>query len=329
MSHHIFQAVDKFLALSNAYGAKLVLGFSGGMDSTALLHALIKWQKKYRFDLHLAHLDHGWRKNSAQEACALKALAKQMGLPYHQKNLTGCPETNVEEFFRNKRYEFLRTVYDKIAAKALILGHHGDDQAETCLKRILEGASLFSIGSMQKVVHNQGMEIWRPLIDISKREIESYIKNEKLSYIDDHTNYDETYLRARMRGTILPFLENSFGKNVSKPLCDLASLFQKLDDYFSDKLEPFLSLVETVDNRETMDLKLLSFLKPFEIELFIQKWFSSRRLYVSKVVLRDIIESISKENLNKKFLTGSHKIVVHEKRISIEFNQEKNKEEDI
>ncbi len=91
---------------------------------------------------------------------------------------------------RQARLNFFKEIYQKIDAQALVLGHHGDDQSETVLKRILEGASLSSLRGILPVSILEGMQVWRPLLDASKAEIRSWLKAKGLKPIEDRTNLD-------------------------------------------------------------------------------------------------------------------------------------------
>src|SRR5271165_84222 len=98
---------------------------------------------KMDLDLHIAHVDHGWRPESSAEAEQLKSDVERLKLPFYLKRLENIPMKENEA--RSARLGFFKELYDKLGCQALILGHHGDDQSETVLKRILEGASFSAL----------------------------------------------------------------------------------------------------------------------------------------------------------------------------------------
>src|SRR5262245_21228397 len=114
----------------------VLLAFSGGPDSLALLHLLLDYRQQHPLTLHLAHVDHGWRSGSAAEAAKLKLQAEALGLPFHSCRLSDEDrQGNLEAAGREARLRFFRQLSSQFDCQAVILGHQADDVAETCLKR--------------------------------------------------------------------------------------------------------------------------------------------------------------------------------------------------
>lgn len=226
MSKQAFGKLKHFFSSQWKQGAPLLLACSGGPDSKALLYLLLDLRKFFNLEFEVAHIDHGWRKESQKEAQILAREVKSLGLKFHLKRLKGIPSK--EEAARDARYTFLNQIAKKIGAQAIILGHQMEDQAETVLKRVLEGASLPSCVGMKPV----SGKLWRPLLQVSKKELISYLQRKKISYFIDPTNLDSRYLRGRLRTSIIPQLEASFGKSIVKNLCLLGQRAQQLEEHF-------------------------------------------------------------------------------------------------
>lgn len=219
----------------------LLLGLSGGPDSLALLYLL----KECKLDFAVAHIDHGWRPESAGEAEQLRLLAEKLFLRFHLKTLdVGVIKGNAEEFCRNERLSFFKMLCRLHGYQGVILGHHADDQAETVLKRVFEGASLARLGAMKPVSQFDGLAILRPLLNISRSEILGYIDENGLSPFNDSTNSDPKFLRARFRQQTIPYLTEQFGKNISKGLNALAKESQELDAYLDRRIQPYLDRIQ-------------------------------------------------------------------------------------
>lgn len=197
----------------------LLLGYSGGPDSKALLYALLEEGVK---NLHLAHVDHGWREESGAEAEALRGEAERLGCPFHTVRLAKPGTGNWEDEARKGRLAFFQSLFMIEPFQALLLAHQKEDQAETVLKRVLEGSH--SLHGIEPAGRFEGMAVWRPLLNVRKREILSFLGERGLAALSDRTNEDPAYLRARMRREILPFLANSFGKD---PVENLALLGER------------------------------------------------------------------------------------------------------
>lgn len=226
----LFHRVQNFLEKSWDKKSPLLLGYSGGPDSKALLYLLLK----AKVPLHLAHVDHGWREESALQALELEDEAKRLDLPFYTIRLE--PDRR-ESVAREKRLCFFASLFEKIPFQALLLAHQADDHAETALKRVFEGAHLVHLSGLKESSVLQGMTIWRPLLTSSRAEILTFIKEQGLIPIEDPTNLDSRYLRGRMRRELFPFLCSSFGKEVSKNLTILGERSFELKEYLDRKTE--------------------------------------------------------------------------------------------
>ncbi|KAF3361406.1 tRNA(Ile)-lysidine synthase [Chlamydiales bacterium STE3] len=211
---------------------RLLVGLSGGPDSLALLFLLMTLCKKYSFEIGVAHINHGWRKESAEEAHYLERLSGKLKLPFFLHTLNpALLKGNLENASRNERLAFFQKVCKEEKYDALVLAHHADDQAETVLKRCLEGANLFALHGMEAKSKWKEMTILRPLLFAHKKELLDYLQQLKISYFTDSTNSDERFLRGRMRKKILPFINQEFGKNIRDPLCRLGQNALELNEY--------------------------------------------------------------------------------------------------
>lgn len=223
------EKIETFLNENLRGTCPLILGFSGGGDSLALALVL----HELGVPLHLAHFDHGWREESLQETEKLRQWSREKGLSFHTERWHK-PELS-EMKARNARFAFFKRLFETTSYQALVLAHHADDQAETVLKRLLEGAHFHNFQAMQPKALRDSMPIWRPLLGISKAEILSFLRERGESYIEDPTNEDLKYLRARMRRKILPYLSEQFGKNVAPPLARLSEYGNRLSEYLLEK----------------------------------------------------------------------------------------------
>ncbi len=225
----MLQVLKKFLSLHWEKGRPVVLACSGGPDSKALLYLLIEAKQFFNIDLHVAHIDHGWREESGAEADVLKKEVEMLGLSFHLKKFQNVAQK--EGAARDGRYTALTEIAHEIDAQAILLAHQMEDQAETVLKRIFEGASLTACKGMKEVSRHREYVLWRPLLSISKKELMEWLENKNIGYFTDPTNLDAKYLRGRLRTSIFPFLEKEFGKSIVKNLCLLGKRAEKLEEH--------------------------------------------------------------------------------------------------
>ncbi|MCP4426799.1 MAG: tRNA lysidine(34) synthetase TilS [Chloroflexi bacterium] len=192
--------------------AKLLVAVSGGPDSLALLHVLKAIFPSER--LVAAYLDHGWREEAVAEAQFVRETAVSWNIPCHAEKvdtiaLARDEGLSLEEAGRKARFGFLARLANKIGAKAIALGHHADDQAETVLMRLLRGSGLAGLRGMLPVSPLPGApDLWalRPFLSVTRAEIEQYCREHNLQPIADATNQDTTFLRNRLRHELLPAL---------------------------------------------------------------------------------------------------------------------------
>ena len=172
MEYAIEECLFDFLERYYQVGRHLLLGFSGGHDSRALLYSLLKWKSRFSLEIALAHVDHGWRSESQLEAEELRKLAQELSLPFHLRRITpGELKGNLESAAREVRLAFFSALCQQYQYQAVLLGHQRDDQVETVLKRVLEGATLPRLSGLSEVTTIEGITIWRPLLRVDKETI--------------------------------------------------------------------------------------------------------------------------------------------------------------
>lgn len=230
----------------------VLLGISGGPDSLALLHLMVEYRRRITFNFGIAHIDHGWRQESREEAALLEKLAVFLNVPFHLKILTpqlvaedgADSEKNLEAYCRLQRIAFFTELCRSHGYQAVVLAHHADDLAETVLKRIFEGASFPNLVGMTKETSWGNLLVWRPLLSVSKKELIKFADRFTLKPFDDKTNLDARFLRGRMRTTLIPELSRIFGKEIASPLIKLSRDATEWRDYIHERVLPVLRQVE-------------------------------------------------------------------------------------
>jgi tRNA(Ile)-lysidine synthase len=309
MKDPLLLTVRKFLEPRIVPGRPVLLGYSGGPDSKALLHLLLDCCRFFPFELHLAHIDHGWREESGREALELQNEAKELGLPFYLQALSPSDfvQGNLEEQGRNLRLQFFSQIYREQGCQALALGHHADDQAEVVLKRVFEGASLFSLGGLEKERSVQDMNLWRPLVPIHKKTVLEWLEKRQLGFFQDPTNHSLLNLRGRMREEILPLLSNAFGKEIAANLCRLGEESQQLKEYFSDLNRPILATVKQEGETYSLDLTPFFPLPAVQLKFLLKQWLGKEQLSLSRQILEDLTSALLDLSLGKRFITNEGK----------------------
>jgi len=295
---NVLQRLDEFLTKHHQVNRPLLIGYSGGPDSSALLHGFWKFKKKYSFDLAVVHIDHGWRQESAEEAEKLKDYVSGLGFTFILERLqSSFSSSNLEESARLARMEVFSRYYIRLDAQALVLAHQAQDQAETVLKRIFEGSHITALGAMRQVSTYEGMNLWRPFLEIPKGELIDYCNAFNIRYLVDKTNEDTRFLRARMRKDLVPLLEEHFGKQIQGNLARLSETVHEMADYFADRLTP-----------SSGDL---SGMHPFEVKLALKQLAERNSLTLGKKHIDQIYELLEKKDgVSRKFIIGRKTVVI-------------------
>ena len=211
----------------------VLIGVSGGVDSLALLYALHTLRHELDCQFHIAHLDHGFREDSADDAVYVAAQADRLDLPISRDRIDGPKlmldqKLSAEVAARHARYQFYERVSERIGATKIALGHHRGDQAETVLMNLLRGAGALGLKGVLPV--RDGKFI-RPLLAVSRKEIEDFVAQLGLRPRRDPTNYQLDHLRNRVRLELIPILERAYNSNIQNTLNQTAELLQAESDY--------------------------------------------------------------------------------------------------
>lgn len=296
----------------------ILLAFSGGLDSMALFVLLKTMTKRHSLDLHVVHVDHKMRQESSIEALKLKEFVEKEHIPFHlyQLDKLSLPQKNLEEFLRNERYGKIRQCYKEISAQALLIAHHQDDQAETILKRVFEGSFFLNCSGLINVSSFLGMKVIRPLLKCTKEDLKQFLVDQNITWIEDYTNSDVNYLRARMRHELIPFLEQSFQKSIKKNLIHLGSYASKLEDYLRTKTKQYENNLIKGPFGYCIDFKNKD-IHPIECEYIVRDLLKSLGFFLSRDQMTKILEALENNGFNKLFKNKSFQLVVDDGRVFI------------
>ena len=202
-------------------GDKVIVGVSGGPDSLTLLHVLCALRDELQFTLHVAHLNHELRAADSQaDADFVAAVAREWKLDATIESrdvnaLAQAQHLSIEEAARHARYAFLAEVAQQQGASVVAVAHNRDDQVETVLMHWLRGSGLAGLRGMNYTapITNYKLQITkvkviRPLLDVTRAEIEEYVQANGLTPRQDKSNLDTTFFRNRLRHEVLPYLES-------------------------------------------------------------------------------------------------------------------------
>lgn len=240
----------------------VLVGLSGGPDSVTLLHVLNSLKKEYPLRVLIAHLDHKFRgEESKADRVFCESLAKKYGLEIIWEEIDVpkiAKEKGIspEEAARFERYDFFKRIAKEKGADKIAVGHTRDDQAETVLMRIIRGAGMKGLGGISPVKDIHGSIIIRPLIEVSRKEVEDFIKEERLESRKDSSNEKTVFTRNKIRLELIPLLEKDFNPNIKEVLANMAENLQIEDEFLSKYAKRKFKSVSKIKRAEILiDIK--------------------------------------------------------------------------
>ena len=213
-------------------GKRIAVALSGGVDSVCLLHAFYAQASDMGITLSAIHVEHGIRgEESLRDMRFCEELCERWGIPLKivredVPKLVKEQGGSVEAVARAVRYGAFHSLVEEGGADFVATAHHADDVAETILFRLARGTGLWGM----KAITEHGGIVLRPLLHVTRAEIEAYAEANGLPHVEDSTNENENFTRNYIRHTALPAFEKIHG-NAAKHLVEFASLAAEEDDY--------------------------------------------------------------------------------------------------
>ncbi len=255
LTDSIENKVKKYLEKWNIKCCNILIGCSGGPDSTALLALLIKLKKIRKFKLSCAYLNHGLRKKeeTSKDKSFLKEICKKYNVDLFienieygsLKNLAHDNKKSIEEIAREKRYDFFNKIKVNITADYIALGHNQDDEIETVLMRFMQGVNFTGLCGIPE----KRLDIIRPIINCTKQEILVFLDTKKIKYRIDKTNIESKHLRNKIRNILIPEIINIF-PGFKQAVSSLSDKMKMLADYFDNSVDLLEDWKEIRKNNE-------------------------------------------------------------------------------
>jgi tRNA(Ile)-lysidine synthase len=208
-------------------GEAVLVAVSGGPDSVTLLDVLCSLRGELALALTVAHVHHGLRPEADADAAAVRRLCERLEVACHVERVTvkrSAPWDGLEAEARRARHAALRLLARALGVARVATGHTADDQAETVLMRLLQGAGPRGLGAIAPV---RGLLV-SPLIETRRVEIVEYLRARGLAWVEDASNRDPRFLRSRVRHELLPFMVEIAGPSVVEALSRSAAAARAL-----------------------------------------------------------------------------------------------------
>ncbi len=259
-------------------GDGVVLGVSGGPDSMAMLDMFLKIREKWRLSLFVVHVNHGFRGDLAErDAVSVEAYCHTNDIAFYRfdynvMNLAEKWSMSFEEAGRKVRYQAFEKIRDDVNGHRIAVAQNKNDQAETILMRLMRGTG---IDGLKGIPLKRGQYIIRPVLFMSRSEIEQYCDLNAVPVCHDHTNDETIYTRNKIRHELLPYIESQFNGQIVDGLYRLGNMLGHDVSYIESSL----------DEKLVQDGVELSSLTKLEVS-----WFNKIHTALKPRLIRRIIQ---------------------------------------
>lgn len=268
----------------------LLVAYSGGLDSTVLLHTLHQLQEEMSFHLKAAHVHHGLSQYADDWANFCEKTCTHLDIPieHFHVHIDRNSGLGIEATARNARYQAL----EMVSADFICLGHHQDDQAETLLVQLARGAGVKGLAGMAQVDIKR--RLLRPLLHISRADLATYANEHRLQWIDDESNADTTFDRNFIRHDLIPTFSKryvSIQKTLARTASHMADASALLDELAA------LDAVNILDSQyQTLAVKSLKALSLARQGNLIRFWLMNNQADLpSSALLTQILQQLDSE----------------------------------
>jgi len=335
MKNTIIDTIKKYHLIEN--GDKLVVGVSGGPDSICLLNNLYEIRKcphltpepvgPLEFDIVVAHVNHMIREEANEDEAYVKRFCEKNGIEFFAKSidvqkLAHTNKIGTEEAGRLARYEFFEEVLKKTKATKIAVAHNKNDKIETIFMHILRGSGIDGLKGIEPKKGN----IIRPLLACDRVQIEKYCEEHQLNPRIDHTNFENIYLRNKIRNQVIPYIQKEFNPNIIKTMDRLSNIITLEDEYMEKQTQKVYQELMIKENKEEIQIYLKGFnlqekvIKARLIRYIIKRLFGSTAS-IEKIHIDDVIK-LCNNNIGNKYLTPNKNVKILVKNRSIYFRKE-------
>lgn len=262
------------------YNDKVIVGVSGGADSVCLFFVLLELKKLFHLDLYVIHVNHGLRGLQAKEdACYVEELSKKYQVNFTLiqadiKELAKKYGISEEESGRNVRYEAFEQVCQQYQGNKIAIAHNMNDRAETALFNLFRGSGIKGLTGISPVRDN----IIRPLLCVSRQQIEHYLAEKNISFCQDATNFQTEYTRNKLRLKVLPYVIENINSKAIEHIVQTSVMLDEVESYLEKNImDCYLNIVKVENGQYS----------------FLTEEFLQQDIVIQKGIIRMIIKELA------------------------------------
>ncbi|WP_245959059.1 tRNA lysidine(34) synthetase TilS [Marinomonas pollencensis] len=289
--------------------AQIWLGFSGGVDSHVLLHALVSvLNVEQKAKLTAIHIHHGLSENADRWQQHCQSVCQQLGVKFVSRQVCLASQASLEDAARKARYQ----VFEEVLSQddVLLMAHHGGDQAETVLFRLLRGTGGKGLSGIPAIRALGKGALLRPMLTMSKSSINAYAKHHGLCWVEDESNQDERFTRNFIRHRIVPTLEVRFPKmeqNIASAAQRIATDYAMLAEFAQVQLKDWCNL------SGGLILRHLEALPEDKQRFWLRSFLQGKSISLSYAQLENVLSMVfGEEHKQPEFCFPTGRIMRHQ-----------------
>jgi len=267
------------------------VGFSGGADSSALLHALYESRDELKAPIHAVHFHHGLNPGADawQHHCENFCRERDIRFTSRKLEIKKASRTSIEEESRNRRYQAIGEMLQR--GEIYLTAHHADDQAETLFLNLMRGSGVEGLAGIPELRSLGKGWVARPLLNTGRSELESYLNRHGIDWLEDPSNKDESFDRNFLRNFLFPHLETRW-PGVVRRLTRTSRTARITATALADFID--IHCGELLHNRHRMPLPPFLQLEPPMRTLVLRQWLRQQEIpALPEVRLNEFIKQIA------------------------------------
>lgn len=242
-------------------GDKIIVALSGGADSCCLLYLLSSLTDEYDISICAAHINHNLRAEAIEDQRFVQRLCAQMNIPCYVKSadvkaFAAVNKISEEDAGRQIRYAFFDELAERIGADKIATAHNRNDNAETIVMNFMRGSA---VSGLCGIPYSRGKRIIRPILDLTRAQIEEYCIRGNIAYVTDKTNLEPVYTRNKIRLDLIPYIENNFNSAFVSRISANSSIISAENDYIQSQSDiAYSDTVRKTDCGYAVDLAVFT-----------------------------------------------------------------------
>lgn len=314
LEEKVLETINKYHLIEE--NDHIVLGVSGGPDSTCLFHIFLELQKQINFTFVVCHINHKIREEADLDEQYVEEMCKINNIPFYVErvkvtDMAKKQKIGTEEMGRKVRYEFFNNILKKENANKIATAHTKNDLSETVLMNLLRGTGLSGLKGIEPKREDKYI---RPLIECEKQEIDEYCKENNLEPRIDKTNFENIYTRNKIRNKLIPYLKEEFNPSIIESLARMSEIISNEDKYIESLTKRHFEeiIIDKSQTEISLDLKKfnnLDLVIKNRIVLYTITTLFGWSAGIEKKHIEDIIK-LCGNNIGNKYLIPNKKIKI-------------------